>query len=131
MQVERTAQTDAAPAAPAGASGSRLGYDAFLKLLLAQLQHQDPLKPVDATTQISQLAELSGLDEQMKQNQRLDSLIASSAVMQALTVIGREVTGADGAAGRVVSATVEGDGVVVGLDNGGMLRLGDGSTVRP
>lgn len=129
MQVERSAATGNAEQTQA--SGSRLGYDAFLKLLLAQLRHQDPLKPVDGTTQISQLAELSGLDEQMKQNERLDALIASTAVTQALGVLGRQVTGADGGGGRVVSASVEGGSVVVGLEGGGTMQLGDGTTVRP
>lgn len=40
-----------------------LGRDAFLKLLVTQLQHQDPVKPKDDTEFIAQLAQFSSLDK--------------------------------------------------------------------
>ena len=40
-----------------------LGQDAFLKLLVTQLQHQDPTKPIDDTTFIAQLATFSQLEK--------------------------------------------------------------------
>jgi flagellar basal-body rod modification protein FlgD len=47
-------------AAPSRSDG--LGRDAFLKLLMTQLQHQDPTKPQDDTAFITQLAQFSSLD---------------------------------------------------------------------
>ena len=42
---------------------SELGQDAFLKLLVTQLQHQDPLNPLDDTEFIAQLAQFSSLEK--------------------------------------------------------------------
>jgi flagellar basal-body rod modification protein FlgD len=42
---------------------SGLGQDAFLKLLVTQLQHQDPSKPIDDTQFIAQLAQFSSLEK--------------------------------------------------------------------
>ena len=49
--------------------------DIFLKLLVAQMQHQDPLKPQDATKMSSQLAQFNMVEQQTKSNKLLQQLI--------------------------------------------------------
>jgi flagellar basal-body rod modification protein FlgD len=82
--------------------GDNLGKEDFLKLLVAQLTHQDPTSPMDDTQFVSQLAQYSGLEQQVNMNKNLETLIASnnantaaSAVSLIGTVIG--YSGEDGA----------------------------------
>ncbi|MER3425235.1 MAG: hypothetical protein C4293_20425 [Nitrospiraceae bacterium] len=48
------------------ARSGQLGQDDFLKLLITQLQNQDPLKPTDSDTFISQAAQFSQLEQLSK-----------------------------------------------------------------
>ncbi|MBI1273672.1 MAG: flagellar hook assembly protein FlgD [Alphaproteobacteria bacterium] len=56
-------------------TGLNADYDTFLKLLTAQLQYQDPLAPTDANEYTKQLVSFSGVEQQIKANQKLDQLI--------------------------------------------------------
>lgn len=112
------------------ARGLSIGYDAFLQLLLAQLKHQDPLKPMDSTEYVSQLATLSNLEQVIGQSKKLDSLISSLAISQAASIVGRKVSSDDGSiAGTVVTARVTSDGVLAELGDGRTLLLGGGVRV--
>ncbi len=68
--------------ATAGTTGSdKLGRDDFLKLLLVQLQMQNPLEPMDNEAMIAQLAQFSSLEQMesmnsaLQQNLEMDLLI--------------------------------------------------------
>lgn len=54
-----------------GELANALGKNDFLKLLMAQMQAQDPLKPVSDTEFVAQLATFSGLEQQTLTNDRL------------------------------------------------------------
>ncbi|MBL4775750.1 MAG: flagellar hook capping protein [Mariprofundus sp.] len=51
--------------------------DIFLKLLVAQMENQDPLKPQDATQMSSQLAQFNMVEQQTKSNKLLEQLVAA------------------------------------------------------
>ncbi|MGC4085794.1 MAG: flagellar hook capping FlgD N-terminal domain-containing protein [Vicinamibacterales bacterium] len=51
-----------------------LGKDAFLNLLVTQLQHQDPTKPMDDTAFLAQLAQFSSLEQLQQMNQSLTTI---------------------------------------------------------
>jgi flagellar basal-body rod modification protein FlgD len=73
-----------APAAPGGTNS--LGSDAFLKLLITQLQNQDPTAPQSDTQFIAQLAQFSSLEKLSSIDQTL------TGISQALTPVTAPVT---------------------------------------
>jgi len=58
---------------------SVLGKDDFMKLLLAELQHQDPTSPMDTEKILNQTSQLAQLESQQKTNKALESLAKSFA----------------------------------------------------
>ncbi len=84
-----------------GTSRADLGKkDIFLKLLVAQMQNQDPLKPQDATQMSSQLAQFNMVENQRTTNDVLKSMLAMQAILTnegtAANYLGHEVAyGAD------------------------------------
>ena len=52
--------------------------DIFLKLMVAQMQNQDPLKPQDATQMSAQLAQFNMVEQQISTNELLTSMLANS-----------------------------------------------------
>ncbi len=82
-----------ASAAAAGASRS-MGKDAFLRLLVTQLQNQNPLNPADSTEFTAQLAQFSSLEQLSNINQNLETLNLFQASInnaQAVSLIGKQV----------------------------------------
>jgi len=53
-----------------------LGRNAFLNLLVTQLQHQDPTQPQADGEFLAQLATFSQLEQLQRMNQTLDALVA-------------------------------------------------------
>lgn len=80
--------------------GNAMGRDAFMKLLVAQLEHQDPLDPMDPRESITQLAELQGIEEMRAMEWRLANLevgLAGLSNTQAADLVGKTVTAETGA----------------------------------
>lgn len=55
-------------------SSSVLGQDAFLKLLITQLQNQDPLSPMDNTDFIAQMAQFSALEQMSQVREEIEGM---------------------------------------------------------
>ncbi|MEM6902321.1 MAG: flagellar hook capping FlgD N-terminal domain-containing protein [Pseudomonadota bacterium] len=70
-------------------------FDDFLTLLTTQLQNQDPLDPTDTTEFTNQLVMFNQVEQQIRSNEKLDTLInvtQASALQQALGYIGLDVS---------------------------------------
>ncbi len=75
-------------------AGSSLGKDDFLKLLVAQLQAQDPLEPMDAQDFSAQLAQFSALEQMTNVNVNLEKIQKFEAALanaSAINLIGKTV----------------------------------------
>lgn len=106
------------------AEKATLDYDAFLKLMIAQLQNQDPLNPMDSSEYVSQLATFSGVEQSLKMNSKLDQLLVLSNISQASGAVGMRVTAADGSASGIISSVkVDDTGATAILEDGKQVAL--------
>lgn len=80
--------------AAAMSGNQQLGENDFLTLLVTQLKNQDPLKPMDNTTFVAELAQFSQLDQSTKQVELLQQSITNqtdSLQYSLLPMVGRHV----------------------------------------
>lgn len=88
--------TDLIGAAENSAGGRKvnkeLGKDAFLQLLVAQLKNQDPMKPMEDTAFIAEMAQFSSLEQMQNMNKLMEKQLGFSSLSQASNMIGKEVT---------------------------------------
>src|SRR5690349_20163429 len=84
--------------ASTGSANDVVNQAEFMKLLIAQLQNQDPMNPMDSSNFSAQLAQFSSLEQLTQINQRLaDQGQDKIGRFDAVSFIGREVTGPSGA----------------------------------
>lgn len=72
----------------------QLDQDSFMRLLLAQMQMQDPLEPFDSSTmmeQISQLTSLNATQQMADSVELLKATMSSSQVLDAAQIVGKSV----------------------------------------
>jgi flagellar basal-body rod modification protein FlgD len=69
-----TAASDAASTAALQGNNALANENTFLKLLVAQLQNQDPLQPQDGTQFVAQLAQFSNLEQNLAMRSDLDAI---------------------------------------------------------
>lgn len=77
------------------APSPELGKDEFLKILMTQLQNQDPLDPMDDKDFIAQMATFSQLEQTMNMASSIDMMVQNqliSPVIQYSHMIGKEVS---------------------------------------
>lgn len=80
-------------------SGSRTtiaqNFDTFLQILTTQLKNQNPLDPLDTNQFTAQLVQFTGVEQQLKTNEFLQSLLTTTQNTQrsdAVSYIGKQVT---------------------------------------
>jgi flagellar basal-body rod modification protein FlgD len=98
--------------APASSPAASLGLQDFLKILLTQLNYQDPLKPMDNQEFMAQMAQFTALEQSQRLNEKLDLLISNQAALQSVGLIGRTVdvaTESGKVTGTVTSLSLQGE----------------------
>jgi flagellar basal-body rod modification protein FlgD len=81
-------------------------FTTFLKMLTTQLQNQDPLSPMDTNQFTQQLVEFASVEQQMKSNDSLSTLVSLDQAAQTTSAL------------NLVGATVVVDGSTTQLNNG-------------
>jgi flagellar basal-body rod modification protein FlgD len=106
VQVPQAQGTSSAPAVTTDRS-KQLGKQDFLKLLMAQLQNQDPMKPMDDTQMIAQMAQFSALEAMQQLNSTMQSSNNVQTIAQAGALIGKYIQ-ADNTDGSSIAGAVTG-----------------------
>jgi len=103
-----------------------LEFQSLLRIILTQLTYQDPLKPLDNTEFVSQLAQFSQLQQSQSLNDQVTSLLSAQSATQATGLLGRTV---DISAGQsTLSGTVDSVSFTSGQPTI-TLKTADGQTI--
>lgn len=81
-------------AQPQAKPSDQIGQAEFLKLMTAQMNNQDPMKPMDDGeffSQIAQFSSVAGIQELEKSFTQVASMLQSNQALQASTMVGRTV----------------------------------------
>ena len=109
-----------------------LDYDAFLQMMVTQMEYQDPTDPTDMSEQMGQLASFSNVEQNIQTNNKLDNVLSQLYVNQSTSLVGKTLSATmDGSeiSGTVQSVTVCSDGVVATLDDGTDVLVSAGVTI--
>ncbi|WP_092926875.1 flagellar hook assembly protein FlgD [Romboutsia hominis] len=99
--------------------GEENNKELFLKMLVAQMQNQDPFNPQDPTQYVTQLSQFTMLEQTMALNDNMEQmmgmtsgLLTNSALNSATSLIGKEVemndTKLDESSNNIIKGMVEG-----------------------
>jgi flagellar basal-body rod modification protein FlgD len=119
-------------ATPTAGNRALLDPNAFLKLLVAELQYQDPTKPMDTTQLVQQLTSMSQVEQAAQSNAKLGRIMDQIAIGQTPALIGMTVISADhDVSGTIASIEITAEGTLAHLAQGGSLLLSQGVTLTP
>jgi flagellar basal-body rod modification protein FlgD len=107
----------------------------FIKMMITQLQNQDPTEPVKNEELLAQMSQISQLQSSTTLTTTLQGLALQNQIGSASSLIGKVVRGLDAEGdpvdGLVNSIKVVGDQVQLQLDNGKALSLSNVTEIAP
>src|SRR5688572_9528363 len=131
------------PASGAGAASSaqikskkmELKTEDFIKMMVTQLQNQDPLEPAKNQELLAQMSQIGQLQSSTTLQESLQGMVLQNQIGSASGLIGKTVKGLDSTdapvEGLVNSIKVSADGVGLELDNGKTLLLSRVTQIAP
>lgn len=97
-----------------------LGKDAFLRLLITELQHQNPLEPMNNREFVTQMAQFSALEQMQNLNKAFESMALLELASQASNLLGKNIRTMDESGnpleGKVTSVKLSSGIPIVVLD---------------
>src|SRR5262249_25142889 len=125
--------TPTVPPSTAKPGSSALSSDAFMKLMITQLQQQDPLNPSDSNQLLTQMSQISQLQSNTQLTTSLQSMSLQQAIGSAGNLIGKSVAGiaanGNSITGTVTSVKVADKKLQLELDSGLELPMENVTTV--
>ena len=108
--------------------GFNLKAEDFIKMMVTQLQNQDPTAPAKNEELLAQMSQIGQLQSTTSLTEGIQSMVLQNQIGSAGNMIGKNVEGLDDqdkpVKGVVNSVRVEDSNVVLELDNGNKLPLG-------
>lgn len=99
----------------------------FIKIIIQELQQQDPLDPQDTSKLMEQISSLRNIESQTSLQDQLKALVTQNQIAAAGNLIGKLVAGVDqtntNTSGLVTAVRVTSDGVLLQLDNGSEMLM--------
>ena len=101
------------PKTVTAAAQNAFDKDTFLKLMVEQLRHQDPMNPADSSQQMAQMAQFSSVEQLTNLAKASEAAAKAAGRNEAVGLIGHDVTYVDAAGatqiGKVERVDVTGD----------------------
>ena len=107
----------------------------FLKMMVTQLQNQDPLNPTSSSDLLAQMSQIGQLQSTTSLQSSLTSFGLQTSISSASSMIGKTVQGLDSnsntVSGTVTSVQVASGNVSLSLDSGTTLPLSSVTSISP
>lgn len=104
-----------------------ISSEEFVKILVEELQNQDPFNPQDTTALLEQLSSLRNIESDTLLGDRIEEMVRQNQVSSAGNLIGKVVAGIDtlnaNTSGLVTSVRVTSEGVFLELDSGRSMHV--------
>jgi flagellar basal-body rod modification protein FlgD len=127
--------SNAIPTNTVKSTRKELKTEDFIKMMITQLQNQDPLEPAKNQELLAQMSQIGSLQSSTALQETLKAFSSQSQIASAGSMIGKAVEGNDEnndqVAGIVAAVRVEKDKVFLELDSGKTLPLGNVTAVAP
>ena len=123
------------PARQVKSKNFELKTEDFIKMMITQLQNQDPLEPAKNQELLAQMSQIGQLQSSTTLQESLKGMVLQNQIGSASALIGKTVQGLDSqddpVTGLVNSVKVGADGVSLELDNGKTLLLTRVTQISP
>ena len=129
------APPSATPPRQVKSKSMELKTEDFIKMMITQLQNQDPLEPAKNQELLAQMSQIGQLQSATSLQDTLKGMVLENQIGSASALIGKTVQGLDSqddpVTGLVNSVKVGADGVSLELDNGKSLMLSRVTQISP
>ena len=120
---------------PGSSNKLALKTEDFIKMMITQLQQQDPMEPAKNEQLLAQMSQIGQLQSSTQLQESLQGIVQQNQIGSAAGLIGKSIKGMDAdnneIGGLVTSVRVTDDGVNLELDNGKQLSLSRVTTIAP